>query len=130
MGDDPLDRVGALRKLRADPIEALADLRPPFFDGPAEAARERDVVGVRPERLERGGSAVLKLELGGIGLSRASPENLAGGRLPRRWRLCRHRTGVPDAGRAAASKRHRHDDRSRSSTNHAHGAPASWLDVN
>src|SRR5882672_1841144 len=26
MGDDPLDRVGALRELRADPIEALADL--------------------------------------------------------------------------------------------------------
>ncbi len=48
-----LDRQGPIGVLRIRPVESWPDLFPTMLTTPAGDAKERDVEGARPERLER-----------------------------------------------------------------------------
>src|SRR4051812_2898486 len=62
-GHDPLNRIGALGKLRAYPIQATANRLPTVFDRAPKSSRQSDIISMGPKCLERFRSPVLKFPL-------------------------------------------------------------------
>jgi hypothetical protein len=83
-----LMRAYAIDVLSRHPIQPGTHLRPSLRNDTAQASRQRDVAGVRPQRLERTRLAVHQLHLGSFHFAKNGVEALLGSALARRGRLC------------------------------------------